>query len=90
MKTQLDEAKGIEEVLKNQLDEKEMRCQKLEMEVVEFRKKGEKSDAYVKLKNNSVILDEIWTVKDIFLIKTREKKYPRGDYPGTYKIIRKK
>ena len=45
--------------MKNQLDEKDKTCQKLEMEVVDLRRKNEKSSAYVKFNNSSVILDEI-------------------------------
>ena len=59
MKFQLEEAKRIEEVLKDQLDEKEDQCQKLEMEVVCLKKTSEKSNACVKFRNNSIILDEI-------------------------------
>ena len=60
LKTHLEEAKRIEEVLKDKLDEKEEQCQKLEMEVVGLRKTSEKSNAQcVKFKNNSIILDEI-------------------------------
>ena len=57
LKTQLEEAKRVEEVLKDQLDEKDKACQKLEMEVVELRKKAEHSEAHVK--TSSSILDEI-------------------------------
>jgi hypothetical protein len=42
--------------LKNQVNEKEESCNKLEVEVVDLRKKVEKSD---KLLNNSKILNEI-------------------------------
>ena len=59
MKTQLEESKRIEEILKNQLEEKEQTIQKLEMEVVGLRKKGEKTDAFVKFKDSSVVLDKI-------------------------------
>ena len=55
LKTQLEEVKRIEEVLKDQLDEKDRTCQKLEMEVVDLRKKDEKNDAHAKFKNNSTI-----------------------------------
>ena len=40
LRTHLEEAKRIEEVLKDQLDEKDKACQKLEMEVVKLRKKA--------------------------------------------------
>ena len=41
LERQLEEARRKEEVLKYQLDEKDKACQKLEMEVVELRKKAE-------------------------------------------------
>ena len=56
--TQLEEAKRIEEVLKDKFDEEEQ-YQKLEMELVGLRKTSEKSNACVKFRNNSIILDEI-------------------------------
>ena len=59
LKTQLEEAKRIEEVLKDKLNEKEEQCQKLEMEVVGLRKTSENSNACVKFRNSSIILDEI-------------------------------
>ena len=43
----------------DKLNEKEKQCQKLEMEVVGLRKKDKESNAYVKINNSSVILDEI-------------------------------
>jgi len=57
LERQLEEATRKEEVLKDQLDEKDKACQKLEMEVVELRKKAEQSEAHVK--TSSSILDEI-------------------------------
>ena len=45
--------------MKDQLDKKDRTCQKLEMEVVDLRKKVEKNDAHGKFKNNSTILGEI-------------------------------
>jgi hypothetical protein len=59
MKTQIEEAKRIEELLKNQINEKEESCHKLEAEVVDLRKKIEKSNNHIKFMNNSTILDEI-------------------------------
>jgi hypothetical protein len=56
LKTQIEEAKIIEELLKNQVIEKEESCHKLEVEVVDLRKKVEKSN---KLLNSSTILNEI-------------------------------
>ena len=46
LKTRLEEAKRIEEILKNRLEEKEQTIQKLEMEVVGLRKKGEKTNSF--------------------------------------------
>ena len=45
--------------MKNQLEEKEQTIQKLEMEVVGLRKKGEKTNSFVKFKDISVVLDKI-------------------------------
>jgi chromosome segregation ATPase len=42
LKTKIEEAKRIEELLKNQVNEKEESCHKLEVEVVDIRKKVEK------------------------------------------------
>jgi hypothetical protein len=39
LKTQIEEAKGVEKLLKNQVNEKEGSCHKLEVEVVGLRKK---------------------------------------------------
>jgi uncharacterized FlaG/YvyC family protein len=60
MKTQLEEAKRREEVVKNQSNEREESCHKLEVEVVDIRKKVKKSNTHVKFMNNSKILDEIF------------------------------
>jgi hypothetical protein len=56
LKTQIEEAKRIEELLKNQINEKEESCCKLEDENVDLRKKVEKSNKFL---NSSLILDEI-------------------------------
>jgi hypothetical protein len=56
LKTQIEEAKRVEELLKNQINEKEESCDKLEAEVVYLRKKVEKSNKFL---NSSQILDEI-------------------------------
>ena len=48
----------MEEVLKNDLYEKEKTCEHLEIEVIEIRNKNEKSDASIKFKNSTTILDE--------------------------------
>jgi serine/threonine-protein kinase RIO1 len=45
--------------LKKQVNEKEESCHKLEYEVVDLRKKVEKSHTHIKFMNNSTILDEI-------------------------------
>jgi hypothetical protein len=59
LRTQLEEAKRVEELLKNQVNEKEESCHKLEAEVVDLRKKVEKSNTHIKFMNNSTILNEI-------------------------------
>jgi hypothetical protein len=56
LKTQIEEAKGIEELLNIQINEKEESCFKLEVEIVDLRKKVEKSNKFL---NSSRILDEI-------------------------------
>jgi hypothetical protein len=56
LKTQIEEAKRVEELLKNQINEKEESCHKLEAEVVDLRKKVEKSNKFL---NSSQILNEI-------------------------------
>jgi hypothetical protein len=56
LKTQIEEAKRIEELLKNQINEKEESCCKLEVEIVDLRKKVENSKKFL---NSSLILDEI-------------------------------
>jgi hypothetical protein len=56
LKTQIEEARRVEELLKNQINEKEESCHKLEAKVVDLRKKVEKSNKFL---NSSRILDEI-------------------------------
>jgi uncharacterized protein YydD (DUF2326 family) len=56
IKTQIEEAKRIDELLKNQIIEKEESCCKLEDEIVDLGKKVEKSNKFL---NSSQILDEI-------------------------------
>jgi hypothetical protein len=56
LKTQIEEAKMVEELLKYQVNEKEESCHKLETEVVDLRKKVEKSNKFL---NSSKILNEI-------------------------------
>jgi hypothetical protein len=56
LKTQIEEAKRIEELLKIQINEKEESCCKLESGIVYLRKKVENSNKFL---NSSRILDEI-------------------------------
>jgi hypothetical protein len=65
LKTQIEEDKRVEELLKNQINEKEDSCDKLEDRIVDLRKKVEKSNKFL---NNSKILDEILEVKDHHVI----------------------
>jgi hypothetical protein len=60
LKTQIEEAKRIEELLKIQINEKEDSCFKLEAEIVGLRKKVEKSNKFL---NSSRILDEILEIQ---------------------------
>jgi hypothetical protein len=59
LKTQLQEAKRIEEVLSKQLNDKEKNCEKLEVEIVLLRRKLEKGTNLSKLESSSKILDDI-------------------------------
>jgi hypothetical protein len=56
LKTQIEEAKRVKELLKNQVNEKEESFHKLEAEFVDLRKKVEKSNNFL---NSSQILNEI-------------------------------
>jgi septal ring factor EnvC (AmiA/AmiB activator) len=56
LKTQIEEAKRVEELLKNQINENEESCHNLEDKVIGIRNKVEKSN---KLLNSSLILNEI-------------------------------
>jgi hypothetical protein len=56
LKNQIEEAIRVVELLKNQINEKEESCHKLEDEVFDLRKKVEKSNKFL---NSSLILDEI-------------------------------
>ena len=56
LKIQIEEAKRVEELLKNQINENEESCHKLEAEVVDLRNKVEKSNKFL---NISLILNEI-------------------------------
>jgi hypothetical protein len=59
LKIQLEEAKRREEVVRNQLDKKEESCHEMEAEVVNLRKKVQKSDTQNKFLISSMTLDEI-------------------------------
>jgi hypothetical protein len=59
MNIKIEEAKRIKELLKNQVNENEESCHKLEAEVVDLRKKIEKPNIHIKFMNNSTILNEI-------------------------------
>ena len=59
LRTQLEEAKRMEEWLKNQVNEKDESCHKMEEEVVDIRRKVDKSNNHIKFMKNSAILDEI-------------------------------
>jgi septal ring factor EnvC (AmiA/AmiB activator) len=56
LKTKIEEAKRVEELLKNQINENEESCDQLEAEVVHLRKIVEKSNKFL---NSSRILHEI-------------------------------
>ena len=55
-KTQIEEAKRVEELFKNQVNKKEESCHKQEAKVVDLRKKVENSNKFL---NSSQILNEI-------------------------------
>jgi hypothetical protein len=56
LKTPIEEAKRVEELWKDKINENEESCHKLEAEVVDLRKKVEKSNKFL---DSSRILDEI-------------------------------
>jgi hypothetical protein len=60
LKTQIEESKRVEELLKYQVNEKEESCHKLEAEVVDLRNKVEKSNKFL---NSSQILNEILEIQ---------------------------
>ena len=64
LKTQLEETKRIEEALRNQLEEKEGTNQKHEFEIVNLRKKIEKSKHHEKLNSSSVKFQDSSIVLD--------------------------
>ena len=47
LNTQIEEAKRVEELLKNKINEKEESCDKLEAEIVVLRKKVETSNKFL-------------------------------------------
>jgi chromosome segregation ATPase len=59
LKTQLQEAKRIEEILSKRLNDKEQNCEKLEAEIVLLRRKLEKGTNLSKFESSSKILDDI-------------------------------
>ena len=59
LERQLEEATRKEEVLRDQLVEKDKAYQMLESEVVELRKKADQSEVHEKFKIYSFVLDEI-------------------------------
>jgi hypothetical protein len=59
IKSQLEGAKE-KEALKIQLTKKEETCHMLQMEVINLKKKNEKTKSIFKFHNSSVILDRIW------------------------------
>jgi hypothetical protein len=60
LKTQIEEAKRIEKLLKNQINEKEESCCKLESRIFDLIKKVENSKKFL---NSSLILDEILEIQ---------------------------
>ena len=82
LKTQLEEAKRIEKALRDQLEEEEVTNQKQEFEIVNLRKKIEKSKHHEKFNSSSVMLDKILDCQRSPLDKTglgykknKEKKF---------------
>ena len=59
LKTQLQEAKIIEEILSKRLNDKKQNCEKLEAKIVLLRRKLEKGTNLSKLESSSKILDDI-------------------------------
>jgi hypothetical protein len=74
LKTQLEEAKRIEEVVRSQLKEKEENCEKLEAEIVSLRKELEKTidqlNRSLKFGKSTEILDNILSFQRSPFIKT--------------------
>jgi FtsZ-binding cell division protein ZapB len=65
LKTQIEEAKRVEEILKNQINEKKESCDNLESEVFDLRKKVDKSNKFL---NSSKYWMRYWKVKDHHVI----------------------
>jgi hypothetical protein len=59
LKTQLQESKRIEEILTEQLNEKQQDCEKREAEIVLLKKELEKGKNHSRFENSSKILDDI-------------------------------
>jgi hypothetical protein len=87
VKTQLEEEKMIEKVVRSQLKENEENCKKLEAEIISLRKELEKTidqfNRSLKFEKSIEILDNILSFQRSPLIKTglgydEKKKYPRG------------
>jgi capsule polysaccharide export protein KpsE/RkpR len=74
LKTQLEEEKRIEEVVRSQLKEKEENCEKLEAEIVSLRKELEKTtnqlSRSLKFGKSTEILDNILSYQRSPFIKT--------------------
>jgi hypothetical protein len=88
LKTQIEGAKEKEESLKIQLTKKEETCHMMEMEVINLKKKNEKTKTTVKFQNNSTILDKIWNSQ----IPTDEKTslgYNKKEECGKWSTIQK-
>jgi hypothetical protein len=88
LKTQLEEEKRIEEVVRSQLKEKEENCKKLEAEIISLRKELEKTidqlNRSLKFGKSTEILDNILSFQRSPFIKTglgynEKQKTPEGD-----------
>ena len=75
LKTQIEDAKRIEELLKIQINEKEDSCCKLEAEIVDLRKKVEKSNKFL---NSSRILESQRSPYDKSDLGYKEEKHLKG------------
>jgi hypothetical protein len=82
LKTQLQEAKRIEEVISKQLIEKQLDCEKLEVGIVFLKRELEKGNNQSRFVNNSRILDDILNSQRSSSNKSRlsydQKKSNRG------------